>query len=481
MRHIALILVLAGFQGFSQAPKNFFTKFGGIGVDVGYSVKQTLDKQYIVGGSSSTGGNGNTDFYLLRVDSMGKKIWEKLLGGFGNDVARSVIQLPDSGYVLTGYSNSFGNGGYDALTIRTDKAGNQLWLRSFGGEDWDFGYDVTRAADGGIVICGSTYSFGNGKLDGFVVKYDLAGNFQWQKFFGSAEDDDLRAIITTSDNQLATVGCSRKKDVNGDCLFMKLNNSGDTLFTRYFGGPYTDYANDLVQKPDNDYVIGGAITPSLTAKKHSLMYSIKVNGDSYWDNKFFYGPKDEEWVCVTNSLYKPQFTGYIRNDLIENFKQQGTIFYAAPPGYPEKVNSFGGYEDETIYGMDGTKDGGFVSVGVTSSFESVNGDLFFIKQDTTIYNYANEVGVEELEMGATAERFMLGFLGQGHWQLIFPSGISVDKIEILDLYGRVIREKRLQNESKVDIDLSDLSSGLYFVNLTTDGVSLFRDRLINDK
>ena len=165
----------------SQPPSRFYTKFGGNGDDIGYSGKQTLDGQYIVAGSTSSYGNGNTDVYLVKVDSMGMLLWEKYIGGFGNDVGKSVIQLADSGYVITGFTNSFGAGGYDAYTIRTDKNGNVIWQKTFGGLDWDFASDLVLGSDGNIFVVGNTVSFGAGKKDGFVLKYDLLGNLIWQR------------------------------------------------------------------------------------------------------------------------------------------------------------------------------------------------------------------------------------------------------------------------------------------------------------
>src|SRR5438094_194617 len=109
------------------------------------------------------------------------------------------------------------------------------FFTKFGGNGIDIGYSVKQTLDRQYIIAGSTRSFGNGKMDGCLIKYDINGNFLWQKFFGSAEDDDLKGIIKTYDNNIAVVGRNSFYDINGDCFFMKLNNNGDTLFTRFYG------------------------------------------------------------------------------------------------------------------------------------------------------------------------------------------------------------------------------------------------------
>nr|MBA3705714.1 T9SS type A sorting domain-containing protein [Bacteroidota bacterium] len=453
-------------------------KFGGNGIDIGYAVKQTLDRQYIVAGSTSSHGAGNTDFFLLKVDSMGQFMWEKNFGGFNNDVARSVIQLADSGYVITGFTNSFGNGGYDFLTIRTDKMGNTIWQVPFGGQDWDFAYDVVQCSDGGIVVCGSTTSFGSGKMDGCVIKYDMNGNFLWQKFFGGTEDDDLRAIIITNDNNLAVVGRNSYYDVNGDCFFAKLTNTGDTIFTRFYGGINKDYANDLVQKGlDSSYIIGGAQTFSTNTKTQSMMYCLHKNGDAWWNNNFYWDNNDGAWVCLASSYLKPNYTGYVRNDQVTNFKQQGTIFYAQPTGFPEIANSAGGPDDETIYGIDGTRDGGFVRVGTTKSFGSINGDIYFVKQDTLIINYADAVRIGE---NLKSDDFV--FLIKKHSKIFEAENLNsrlFDMVTVYDLTGKIIKQTKCQFEIEV-LNLSEFSNSIYLISFSKENKLVYKTKIIND-
>ncbi|MBL7933126.1 MAG: hypothetical protein JNL60_14565, partial [Bacteroidia bacterium] len=249
MKHLQILIILLFFAlniG-AQPPGKFYGTWGGNGDDVGYSGKQTKDGNYIVAGSTSSYGHGEVDVYLLKIDSMGSVIWDKTYGAFNSEVGKSVIEVVDSGFVITGYTNSFGSGGYDAYLIRTDKNGNLIWQKTFGGTDWDFANDVVLGSDGNLHVVGYTYSYGAGKKDGFILKYDLQGNFLSHKFIGGAEDDELNSIIKTNDGFLATIGYTKSKnDLNGDIYFLKLDLNYDTLFTRTIGGPGVDYGSDLV-------------------------------------------------------------------------------------------------------------------------------------------------------------------------------------------------------------------------------------------
>ncbi|MBK7667341.1 MAG: hypothetical protein IPJ32_08340 [Sphingobacteriaceae bacterium] len=138
---------------------------------------------------------------------MGWVRWEKSYGGFNNDIGKSIIQLADSGFVIAGYTNSFGAGGYDMLVVRTDKAGTLIWQKTFGGLDWDFANAVkTTPLGDSLIIVGSTYSFGYGKMDGYIVKTDLNGIFQWQKHMVVQKTMSLNLLfLLTTTNMLLQV------------------------------------------------------------------------------------------------------------------------------------------------------------------------------------------------------------------------------------------------------------------------------------
>src|ERR1039458_5099183 len=112
-------LSLLFFPTFGQKVK-FQRTYGGINNDYGRSVQQTFDKGYIIAGATSSFGSGETDVYLIKTDSLGNMKWSKTFGGAGVDWGYSVQQTTDSGFVVAGFTNSFGHGGYDVYLIKTD-------------------------------------------------------------------------------------------------------------------------------------------------------------------------------------------------------------------------------------------------------------------------------------------------------------------------------------------------------------------------
>jgi len=471
---LSILITFFCLVAVAQAPQRFYTTFGGNGIDIGFSAKQTLDKQYIITGSTSSYGAGNTDVYLVKLDSMGQILWQKTFGGFANDVGKSVIQVPDSGYIVAGFTSSFGAGGYDAYILRTDKVGTLIWQKTFGGSDWDFAYDLVYTPDADIAVIGSTSSFGAGKKDGFVLKYDFLGNLIWHKEFGGVEDDELKSIIKTNDNFLATVGYTQSKgDINGDGYFLKLNLNGDTLFTKTFGAQYKDYANDLVQKASDDYVIAAAKTFSAGVDPESYMYCMTSTGNILWDNHYPSTLKNDGFVSVANSYHIPTYSAFIRTMVYFGSNQQSENFVAKIGGWGYLINSSGGSEKETSYSIEGTIDGGYVTVGTTESFGTVNGDVYFIKQDSTIINYSSVVGLKQNEKTIKPSIYL-------YEGIIHVNNLDiVSELKVFDLMGKLMKEVVFTKETE-KINISNYSPSVYLVQLILKNGSTFTSKIIKN-
>lgn len=456
---VALVLVL-----FVQAqpPTKFYTKFGGEGDDIGYSAKQTLDGHYIIAGSTSSYGNGNTDVYLTKMDSMGQLMWSKMYGGFNNDIGKSVIQLSDSGFVVAGFTNSYGAGGYDAFLVKTDKHGNLIWQTTFGGLDWDFADDLVLGSDNHIYVVGNTSSFGSGKKDGFVLKYDLFGTLVWQKFIGGAENEELRSIIKTNDNFLATVGFTESKgEINGDGYFLKLDLNGDTLFTRTFGGGGKDFANDVVQKSYGWFMIAGAKTYLDSPYEKSLMFCFSSIGDSIWERSLLLNNENECFRSVTNSSTLYNITAFTRSIVFPQTARQCEIFTITDvDAYEYQINANGGEQEEMVYSIENTRDGGYVSVGHTTSFGSIGKDVYLIKQDSTVLTYSSIVGTKtEAATKAPSIKILTESVE------VYFGDYDLKKIEILNLSGKVILSVTTDLED-VSLDTNNFLKGVYLLKIT---------------
>jgi len=140
--------------------------YGGTSYDYGYSVIQTSDGGYMIVGSTSSFGTGGYDVWLIKTDANGDTLWTRVIGySGGRDEGWAVQQTSDGGYIIVGYTSSFGSGGYDVWLIKTDANGDTLWMRTYGGTNDDYGRWVQQTSDGGYIIVGYTSSFGSGGCD----------------------------------------------------------------------------------------------------------------------------------------------------------------------------------------------------------------------------------------------------------------------------------------------------------------------------
>ncbi len=224
---IGILFLVIGMAASAQPPTKFYSTYGSNGYDVGYDVKQTLDGGYIIVGSTSSYGQGNTDMYLLKLDSMGQFKFQSTFGGVSNEIGKSIVQLADSSFVMAGYTSSTGVGGYDIFLVKADKTGNLVWQKTIGGADWDFANSMDTVAGGGLIIAGTTYSYGHGNADGYVIRTDANGDTLWTKTYGGLNDDEFKSVIQTTDGNFALTGYTKSyNDVDsGDVWVLKLNNT----------------------------------------------------------------------------------------------------------------------------------------------------------------------------------------------------------------------------------------------------------------
>jgi hypothetical protein len=235
--------------------------FGGSSSDLCQIVKQTSDGGYILGGTSSSDVSGNKtsmhyggdDYWVIKIDGNGNKLWENSFGGSDTDSLQSLEPTSDGGYILGGVSHSpvsgnktsvsFGRGDY--WVVKIDADGNKVWEQSFGGSDNDRLESLQQTSDGGYILGGSSYSgvSGNktavvlGNRDFWVVKIDGDGEKVWESSFGGAEDDSLFSLQQTSDGGYILGGTLYSGlERFGDFWVIKIDEAGNEVWENAFGG-----------------------------------------------------------------------------------------------------------------------------------------------------------------------------------------------------------------------------------------------------
>lgn len=467
-KNIFLILMLGCIAANAQAPRKFYTRFGGYGHDIGYGVIQTLNGQYAVTGSTSSFGNGNTDVYLALIDSMGWVRWEKSFGGFNNDIGKSIIQLKDSGFVMAGYTNSFGSGGYDMFVVRTDKNGNLIWQKTFGGIDWDFAYCVKESnGRDSLIIAGSTYSYGYGKQDGYIVKTDLNGTLQWSKTFGGPEDDEFKSFTLTYNNQYAFAGTTKSMgDVKGDCWIQKTSLNGDSILGIKYGDSKKQSINKIIETTSKDLLMCGANDSTGTDSTWSYFICVNENGILNYRQSFSkHCIQDQQFMTVVNS--KNNDFVYIEKEYNSpvGFKLEPTICVFTGPYY-NTCNTYGSTSDEILYEIANTKDRGTIAVGYTNGFNANLSDVFLVKMDSTIHGSVKIVGIEETNGNYNTNNIINVFptITNSSVHIQMNNNLIKPSIKVYNALGYQIIDEVITNGYH-SIELESFEDGIYFIQI----------------
>jgi hypothetical protein len=235
--------------------------FGGSDMDIGHSVVQTPDGGYAMAGITYSFGAGAADVHLVRTDSTGTLLWEDFYGGSSDDYAHSLRNTSDGGFIITGYTASQGPGPYSLWLIKTDGSGNVEWDQTLGGTEGEVGQDVRQTSDGGYIITGYTTTWGSGLGDLWLVRTDGSGNMLWDSYFGGSEWDTGMSVIECRDGGFAVAGyidTDTTSDALGyDLWVLKTDSTGEFDWEILLDNGYDSYGMSLSQIMDDGYIIAG--------------------------------------------------------------------------------------------------------------------------------------------------------------------------------------------------------------------------------
>lgn len=252
--------------------------FGGSEEDVMKAIVKTSDGGAIfVGRSRSAPNNGRADVRVIRINGNGQMMWDKNFGGTGDDEGNCILEV-SGGYLIGGSSNSGSGlgkdagtyGDYDYWLIKIDGNGNKLWDKNYGGSSFDFMSSIMPSNDGGFLLGGSSSSMlGAGKVtvnpggtNFWVVRIDANGNYKTDFGYGNGPINYLTSMSKTTDNNILLIGYSDKKQYDAaayggvsDFWVVKVNQAGAKIADYRFGGSNEDKASTGTSEERN--VVGG--------------------------------------------------------------------------------------------------------------------------------------------------------------------------------------------------------------------------------
>lgn len=393
---LILLIILSSLDTLAQVPsKQWDYSYGGNNIENMSAMVRTTDGGSLVGGSSLSGISGDKtqdkwgsyDYWIIRLDSLGNKLWDKDFGGTKEEILTAIDTSDDGGFILGGYSwssisgdksqNKQGENDYWILKI--DANGNKEWDKRFGGTSIEFLKCVRQTSDGGYILGGDSYSdiggdvtqSSRGWYDYWVVKTDSNGVKQWDARFGGTTYDFLHSLLQTSDGGYLLAGASdshtsidKLMDSRGgsDYWIVKLDSGGSKQWDAVYGGDSIDYCNSIIPTNDGGYLLGGYSFSGISQYKSQenrgredyWVVKIDATGLQEWD-KTFGGTKSD----ILTSLTQLSDGGFLlaghSDSPSSGEKTQPMVgFEETPYDYPDywmvKIDQSGNYQWDKPFG-----------------------------------------------------------------------------------------------------------------------------------
>ncbi|MFA5034023.1 MAG: T9SS type A sorting domain-containing protein [bacterium] len=472
------VWVLMGMGLITANPVNAgWTKtYGGNKDDGGNSVQQTTDNGYIVAGGTWSYGTSGPDVYLIKTNSSGDTLWKRIYGGNNGDYGRSVQQTNDGGYIVAGWTYSYGAGAGDFYLVKTNSTGDTMWTRTYGGTGNDGGYAVQQTKDSGYIISGMTGSYGAGApiyTNVYLVKTNSMGDTLWTRAYGGNNNDGSYSVQQTSDGGYIVAGYTNSYGIGGTNVYLiKTNSSGDSLWTRVYGGTSTDGSYSVQQTTDNGYIVAG-ITSSYGVGTPTCFnaYIIKTNsaGDTLWTRA--YGGTGTEYG---NSIQQTIDNGYIIAGETGSYGAGGYdvwLIKINSTGDTLWTRTFGGTDGDCANAVQQTADKGYIVAGYTYSFGTGTPDsanVYLIKTDSLGY-----VGIEEnlspVRDVASLEISQNPFIKSTIIKYFIPVRTQV-VLSVYDISGSCVKTlingEKTTGSYNTTLNAKELRAGVYFVRLS---------------
>ncbi|MDD5088497.1 MAG: choice-of-anchor J domain-containing protein [bacterium] len=387
-RHIQFfpLLFMACFSAATAQPDSLWSNtFGRTNGEACYAVAQTTDGGYVLGGYSDPP-SGRDEIWIVKVNADGDSAWSRAFAaGSGQGACHSILATDDGGCALVAEREMWENGQYtyDFWLIRLSANGDSLWSSTIGGDPEEYPYSLQRTNDGGFIIAGATYAVdGSGNWDMLLVKVSASGDSVWSRRFGGPNMEFAYSVQQTEDGGYVIAGMTESfghgYPTHPDFWVVKTNANGDSLWSRACGGEYTEECIYVRQTTDGGYILAGitdSFGPYAPGSLNNYLVRINTNGDTLWTRA--YGGTSTDRCEAALLLHDG---GCLLGGGTLSFGSGSSdmwLLRTNASGDSLWSRTFGGSDWDKCNALAATSDGGYIIGGETSSFGFV--DMWLVK------------------------------------------------------------------------------------------------------
>ena len=378
--------------------QGFQRTYGGPNDEVMGGLVLTPDGGFALISRTNSYGSGNDDAYLLKFNAGGGLQWSRTFGGNGNENGVSVANEPGGGYVLTGWTDTYGAGLADNYIIRTNAAGVVTWVRSFGGDVDDIANHQIVEANGDYVFCGYSNSliWGPGGSDFMLTRVNNAGATQWSYVYGDTANEFPAHFQQTPAGGYMVSGYRRNYvNTTRQAVLMNMDSLGALQWMKRYDGGADDQFQGLVATADSGWVISGFTQSGTAGDRDAWLIKVDSVGDVVWSNRYG-GAGDDRFLSVVAT----SDGGYAALGTTNSFGAGGSDLFLV------KVNAAGTLQWARVFGGAGNEStgssrtnfyqlpgGGFQLGGSTTSFGAAGQDIYIVRTDANGFSGCNEATV----------------------------------------------------------------------------------------
>ena len=259
--------------------------YGSDYLDEARGIVKVGDQGYAVFGTSNLYGFGDSNLFLVRLDLQGDTLWTRSIDTGENEIGNSIAATADGGFLLTGESDSYGVAMSDVLLVRVDSWGDTLWTKNIGREDFsdEMGNDAVITADGGCAVLGNTTLAGNDSLFIWLLRTDEYGDTLWTKLFAIDQFNSGQSIELTEDGGFLICGNTQQQyGGSSQVLFIKTDSNGEIVFSEAYDINQSAKGYSVSIFADGNYLIAGETYISNVTNNDALLMKVDDTGDILW-------------------------------------------------------------------------------------------------------------------------------------------------------------------------------------------------------
>jgi predicted secreted protein len=282
---VIILAIVLLWSSFSNVEILWEKTYGGEKNEDGWFVLSNDNEGCLIAGYTESYGFGSKDIWVLKIDENGDEIWNHTYGGSKWDTAKAILKS-DNNYLIIGSTASYGMGNSDIWLIKIDENGTEIWNKTYGMDGWDEGASIIQAEDGGYVIVGSTSSFGAGSDDLWAIKIDSFGIEQWNFAFGGENEDIGRSIDIAQDGYIIG-GITSSYGAGGDDMWLiKINSKGVEQWNKTFGTVNNERCNQVTSATNGDILLVGHAILEGNNRWNAFVVNTNSNGEIQWGKTF---------------------------------------------------------------------------------------------------------------------------------------------------------------------------------------------------